>query len=523
MAYKKLIYIFTCTLSVCAFAPETTFLEVCLQNMKKMGSGAVVQVYTHPASDPSDPSLPSMPAAAPKKPIPEKISNIDIQGVIGEGGFGTVYLGETAQGHKVAVKVIHNNRGVNPGVFRDAIFFEFISQGKARELEQKKYKTDYFLNITRREGEPATEGRMFFVSDFVPASKSSKLAAPSLHDVIEYSNGNTKSPESAAQCKEAMGGNGRLSYNQLQDVWSQVAQATAIMHEAGVVHADLKPENILLTRVGRNPDGSAKFQIKIIDFGISTPRQKMKNPLAENSAGSPLFMPLDQWNVSESNQSWDRHAMAVWYQTVVLGREINSEHTYPRNFGGRDIPQFKPLKLNRTKDGLDTPFPSRNLIEQSIYATVPIAETHQEWRDLHRTSSESDRRVFYGHVKRKFQEILKRPKTDDYHPEKEVARRVLSHEGLIEAQKKGYLLMSTTELFHLVRGVMMLRAESQRRRFQGELMHDEVSEELLFREFIDQVYRPLVKDKKIPGTPEEYFRGTHPEYDGLLEEFRVRS
>jgi serine/threonine-protein kinase len=56
-----------------------------------------------------------------------------------------------------------------------------------------------------------------------------------------------------------------LSWN--VDVLAQVAEGLSVVHSRGVVHRDLKPGNVLVTSA---PDGDARPQVKLADFGISS-------------------------------------------------------------------------------------------------------------------------------------------------------------------------------------------------------------------------------------------------------------
>ncbi len=51
------------------------------------------------------------------------------------------------------------------------------------------------------------------------------------------------------------------------DVLAQVAEGLSVVHSRGIVHRDLKPANVLVTSA---PDGDAKPQVKLADFGISS-------------------------------------------------------------------------------------------------------------------------------------------------------------------------------------------------------------------------------------------------------------
>src|SRR5262249_52507146 len=51
-----------------------------------------------------------------------------------------------------------------------------------------------------------------------------------------------------------------LALNRALDVTTQIANALAVAHAAGIVHRDIKPENVMV-----RPDG----YLKVLDFGIA--------------------------------------------------------------------------------------------------------------------------------------------------------------------------------------------------------------------------------------------------------------
>ena len=81
---------------------------------------------------------------------------------------------------------------------------------------------------------------------------------------------------------------GRLSLEELLEVYLQVGHAVGAAHRAGIVHRDLKPENIFIApsqRVGET------FTVKILDFGIAKIRSASDSAAKQTSAlGTPLWM-----------------------------------------------------------------------------------------------------------------------------------------------------------------------------------------------------------------------------------------
>ncbi|MEW9556305.1 serine/threonine-protein kinase [Nonomuraea sp. NPDC050783] len=145
----------------------------------------------------------------------ERLGPYELLSRLGAGGFGEVHLALDADGHTVAVKVLH------PHVAADTDALARL----AREVE-----------IMRRAGGP-------HVAEVLDASLEG--ARPYL--VTRYVQGR---PLSAVP----------VPVRDLRGLAAGLADALLAMHEAGVVHRDLKPANVILA------DGDPV----VIDFGIAS-------------------------------------------------------------------------------------------------------------------------------------------------------------------------------------------------------------------------------------------------------------
>ena len=139
-----------------------------------------------------------------------------IDGVLGSGGFGTVYRAiDNELLRSVALKIANPNRN-DP----DALL-----------TEARKVASLHHPNVVTVHDVGRFEERIFIVSQLIEGR--------SLKDVA-YGN--------------------KLSANQIAQWMKQVAEALAVAHQNGLVHRDLKPSNIII---------NTNQQAMVSDFGIA--------------------------------------------------------------------------------------------------------------------------------------------------------------------------------------------------------------------------------------------------------------
>ncbi len=154
-------------------------------------------------------------------PAPARIGRYRIDGVLGSGGMGTVFLGYDARlGRQIAVKLLHEpERPQSRERRRIRLFRE--AQGLAR-LSHPNVVGVYDVDVH--------EDQLFLVMDYAPGV--------TLKQWLE------ERPR---------------SWQEIALVMRQAGEGLAAAHEAGLVHRDLKPSNILVGQDGR---------ARLIDFGL---------------------------------------------------------------------------------------------------------------------------------------------------------------------------------------------------------------------------------------------------------------
>jgi eukaryotic-like serine/threonine-protein kinase len=157
-----------------------------------------------------------------------KIGAYKLLQLVGEGGFGTVYMAE--QEHpvrrRVALKII------KLGMDTKAVIARFEAERQALAMMDHP-------GIARVLDAGSTEtGRPFFVMELVKGDP-----------ITEYSDKNN------------------LSIPQRLALFVQVCQAVQHAHQKGLIHRDIKPTNILVSTLDDRPVA------KVIDFGIAKATQ----------------------------------------------------------------------------------------------------------------------------------------------------------------------------------------------------------------------------------------------------------
>ncbi|MFG1945834.1 serine/threonine protein kinase [Nonomuraea sp. NPDC048826] len=223
-----------------------------------------------------------MPSISGVRPLrttdPQEIAGYALRGRLGEGGQGTVFLGESSAGQRVAVKLLHADFGNDTDARR---YFH-------RELAALQ-RVAPFCTARVLAADPESDPP-FVISEYVEG--------PSL--------------------QEAVRDRGVLTGTDLDRLAVATATALGAIHSAGIVHRDFKPGNVLLAADGP----------RVIDFGIARPFEGTAAPVS-GIVGTPAYMAPEQLAGHPAGAPLDMFAWACTIAFAANGRPPFGQEPMP--------------------------------------------------------------------------------------------------------------------------------------------------------------------------------------------------
>ena len=177
--------------------------------------------------------------------LPDYAGHYLLESRLGSGGMGVVHLARSTSGLKLAVKVVHAEFAKNP---------EFRSRFRQEVAAARRVSGAFTAPVV--DADPDAE-RPWMATLFIPG--------PTLSEEVKR--------------------NGPLPTEKLRRLMAGLAEALRDIHRVGVVHRDLKPSNVLLAEDGP----------KVIDFGISRPKDSELRTETGKLIGTPPFMAPEQF------------------------------------------------------------------------------------------------------------------------------------------------------------------------------------------------------------------------------------
>ncbi|MFF4505012.1 PQQ-binding-like beta-propeller repeat protein [Streptomyces sp. NPDC001401] len=183
--------------------------------------------------------------ASAEAELPEYAGHYRLESCLGAGGMGVVHLARSTSGMKLAVKVVHAEFAKDP---------EFRGRFRQEVAAARRVSGAFTASVV--DADPEAE-RPWMATLFIPG--------PTLSEHVKR--------------------NGPMPPAQLRRLMAGLAEALRDIHRVGVVHRDLKPSNVLLAEDGP----------KVIDFGISRPKDSELRTETGKLIGTPPFMAPEQF------------------------------------------------------------------------------------------------------------------------------------------------------------------------------------------------------------------------------------
>lgn len=185
------------------------------------------------------------PEVVEKASPPTAVGRYQIRGLLGEGGFGKVYLAyDPDLDRSVAIKMSHNVVSDHNEVAQRLL-------NEARRAANLHHGNIVGIHDFGR----ADNGQVFFVMECIEGE--------SLRRLMSY---------------------GRIPRRQVYIWLQQIADGVHFAHKKGLVHCDLKPENILIDNAG---------VARVADFGLAVHEVEQRSRTAA-IAGTPAYMSPEQ-------------------------------------------------------------------------------------------------------------------------------------------------------------------------------------------------------------------------------------
>ncbi|MEV7970986.1 serine/threonine-protein kinase, partial [Sphaerisporangium sp. NPDC088356] len=222
---------------------------------------------------------------------PRRLGAFEILGRLGEGAQGVVYLGRSAAGEMVAIKLLHARLSADADARARFLREVSVAQRVAR------FCTASVLHADLAGNQP------YIVSEYVPG--------PSLRQLVDR-----EGPRRGAALD-------RLAIS--------TATALAAIHGAGILHRDFKPANVLM-----GPEGPV-----VIDFGIARALDTPGATATGDTLGTPSYLAPEQLGGVAVTPAVDVFAWGVTMVFAATGRPA---------FGSDSIPAVINRILNEQPD-----------------------------------------------------------------------------------------------------------------------------------------------------------------------------
>ncbi len=205
----------------------------------------------------------------------DRIGRYTVEGELGRGGCGVVYLGrDLTMNRLVAIKTVLTRELQSSSGGKELQIRLAREAQSAGSLNHPAIVTVYEL--------AEENGMTFFVMEYVDG--------PPLDKIME---------------------SGLLPWPRLLQVLREIAGGLDFAHSKGIIHRDIKPANILISSVGH---------AKVSDFGVAKILESATMTAAGMAIGTPAYMSPEQILAKPLDGRSDQFSLAVIAFEMLTGR-----------------------------------------------------------------------------------------------------------------------------------------------------------------------------------------------------------
>ncbi|MGW2888434.1 serine/threonine-protein kinase [Streptomyces griseoruber] len=257
------------------------------------------------------------------------LSGYEIQEVLGQGGFATVYRArQLAVGREVALKV------------------------DSRVLSTPRDRQRFLREVT-------AAGQLSGHPHVVPVYDAGVLADDRPYMVLELCPGGSLG--------ERLHRQGAFPPKEARDIGVGLADAVAAAHAAGVLHRDIKPGNVMVNRYGG---------VALTDFGLAAMPRPGRELSVTREALTPAYAPPEAFHLAEPGPAGDVYSLAATLYALLRGfpphhpddgtqlslAELIVRHTWPY------VPLHgMPTALNEVLRHALAPDPAERLSDAGVF------------------------------------------------------------------------------------------------------------------------------------------------------------
>jgi serine/threonine protein kinase len=205
---------------------------------------------------------------------PVVVGSFRILGVLGGGGMGRVYMGESRSGRRVAIKVIRSE------LAEDSTFRRRF----AREIAAIRTVSPLFTAAVVEADADAD----------APWVATTYIEGPTLSELVTRS--------------------GKLASGAVLTLAAGLADALASIHRAGLVHRDIKPSNVIINDLGPH----------VIDFGIAL-TVDASNLTTSLLLGTPSYIAPEIIQGADPSPASDVFSLGSTLAFAATGRHLVSD------------------------------------------------------------------------------------------------------------------------------------------------------------------------------------------------------